>query len=152
MISQWNSALLTLHELGWQIEFDAQTYPEYLRPEWGMTNPKQSKLRPRNWLATWLKAAITIQPTVLIQERLRAAWVAKADEESEPLVPTQAALKRSRAITGSDLSIALEGIGWSKAQLAKKLGVDRSLITRWVKGERAIQPKHQKQLRALLNV
>lgn len=153
LISQWNSALLTLHELGWQIEFDAETYPDCIRPEWGMSNnSKQSKLRPRNWLSIWLKAGITIQPTILIQEKLRAAWVAKSDEEPEPLIPTQATLKRSRGLTGSDLAVALEGMGWSKALLAKKLGVDRSLITRWIKGERAIQPKHQKQLRTLLNV
>ncbi|HEY9748594.1 MAG TPA: helix-turn-helix transcriptional regulator [Allocoleopsis sp.] len=153
LISQWNSALLTLHELGWQIEFDPETYPDCIRPAWGMSsNSKQSKLRPRNWLSIWLKAGITIQPTILIQEKLRAAWVAKSNEEPEPLIPTQATLKRSRGLTGSDLAVALEGIGWSKALLAKKLGVDRSLITRWIKGERAIQPKHQKQLRALLNV
>ena len=153
LISQWNNALLTLHELGWQIEFDPDTYPDCIRPEWGVSqDPKQSKVRPRSWLSLWLKAMIKIQPTILIQEKLGAVPLSKAESASGALLLTPDPLRRSTAITGTELSIALDAIGWSKAQLAKNLGVDRSLITRWIKGERSIQPKHQKQIRTLLKI
>jgi hypothetical protein len=45
LITQWDNALLTLHELGWQIEFDAATYPECIRPEWSLTSSLRRKLR-----------------------------------------------------------------------------------------------------------
>jgi Helix-turn-helix len=141
---------LTLHELGWQIEFDAATYPECIRPEWSLTDgSEQLRTRPRNWLAAWLKAIVTIKPTILIQEKLGAVR-SLTRQKSEPLALADDALERSRVITGPQLPAALEAKGWSKAQLAKTLGVDRSLITRWVKGERVIQPKHQNQIQALL--
>ncbi|MBD1865370.1 MULTISPECIES: helix-turn-helix transcriptional regulator [Trichocoleus] len=153
LISQWNHALLTLHELGWQIEFDLETYPDCIRPEWGIDkNSKQAKVRPRNWLTIWLKAIVIIQPTILIQEKLGAVLGSDAASDSEPFTPIQRALERSKTLTSADLSIALDNLGWSKAQLAKKLGVDRSLITRWIKGERSIQPKHQNQIRTLLKL
>lgn len=152
LITQWDNALLTLHELGWQIEFDAATYPECIRPEWSLTDePERLRTRPRNWLSVWLKAIVIIKPTVLIQEKLGAAR-ASTKQKSEPLVLADDALERLKAITGTQLLAALDAKGWSKAQLAKSLGVDRSLITRWVKGERSIQPKHQNQIRALLEI
>jgi len=55
-------------------------------------------------------------------------------------------------ITGAGLLIALNAKDWSKAPLAKALGIDRSLITLWVNGERSIQPKHQNQTQALLEI
>lgn len=153
LITQWDNALLTLHELGWQIEFDEATYPECIRPEWSLaTELEHNRTRPRNWLALWLKAIVTIKPTVLIQEKLGAVRVANSKQRLEPLPPLGAGAERSREITGAELLAALDAKGWSKAMLAKKLEVDRSLITRWVKGERAIQPKHQSQIQALLEI
>jgi len=150
LITQWDNALLTLHELGWQIEFDAATYPECIRPEWSLTDePEEIRTRPRHWLSTWLKAIVTIKPTVLIQEKLGATR-ASSKQRAEPLALADAALERPITITGVELLAILEAKGWSKAHLAKTLGVDRSLITRWVNGERMIQPKHQKQIQAVL--
>jgi hypothetical protein len=149
LITQWDNALLTLHELGWQIEFDAATYPDCIKPEWSLNDDfDQTRTRPRNWLTTWLKAIVVIKPTELIQEKLGA---------NRPALPRNAALlphqtERSRPMTGMELLTALESKGWSKAQLAKSLGVDRSLITRWVKGERVIQPKHHAQIQTLLGL
>ena len=153
LINQWDNALLTLHELGWQIEFDAATYAECIRPEWSLSDElEQNRTRPRNWLSLWLKAIVTIKPTVLIQEKLGAARVSPTNQKAEPLASAEDSLARSKVLTGVELSAALDAQGWSKAQLAKSLGVDRSLITRWVKGERVIQPKHQIQIQALLAV
>ena len=150
LITQWDNALLTLHELGWQIDFDAATYPECIRPDWSLINePEQLRTRPRNWLSVWLKAIVTIKPTVLIQEKLGAAR-SSSKQRSEPLALSDDSLERLKVVTGAELLLALDAKGWSKAHLAKTLGVDRSLITRWVKGERVIQPKHQNQIQALL--
>jgi hypothetical protein len=153
LITQWDNALLTLHELGWQIEFDLETYPECIRPEWSLSDePEQTRIRPRNWLSLWLKAIIVIKPTILIQEKLGAVRSPNPRQKAAALILAEDSIARSRAITGEELSDALNAKGWSKAQLAKNLGVDRSLITRWIKGERSIQPKHQEQIQALLDL
>ena len=152
LINQWDNALLTLHELGWQIEFDAATYPECIRPEWSLTDESEPlRTRPRNWLSTWLKAIVTIKPTVLIQEKLGAVR-SSSKQKSEPAALANDLLERTKVLNGTELLAALDAKGWSKAQLAKSLGVDRSLITRWVKGERSIQPKHQNQIQILLEI
>jgi hypothetical protein len=153
LITQWDNALLTLHELGWQIEFDEATYPACIRPEWSLGDEvDQTRVRPRNWLPIWLKAIVTIKPTILIQEKLGTVRSLKARQTVEPLGIVEDALARSRVLTGTELMAALDAKGWSKAQLAKSLGVDRSLITRWIKGERTIQPKHQTQIQALFAI
>lgn len=153
LITQWDNALLTLHELGWQIEFDDATYPEAIRPEWSLTSESpQIKTRPRNWLKLWLKAIIVIKPTVLIQEKLGAVRSPNSKQKSDSLSLSVDDLERTKVITGEMLLKAINAKGWSKAQLAKSLGVDRSLITRWINGERTIQPKHQHQIQSLLDI
>jgi len=153
LITQWDNALLTLHELGWQIEFDDGTYPECIRPEWSLTdNIDESRVRPRNWLPIWLKAIVTIKPTILIQEKLGNVRSHHSRQRTESFAIADDSLSRSKVITGAELVAALDAKGWSKAQLAKSLGVDRSLITRWIKGERTIQPKHQTQIQSLLGI
>ncbi|MEP0919566.1 helix-turn-helix domain-containing protein [Leptolyngbya sp. DQ-M1] len=153
LIAQWDNALLTLHELGWQIEFDNETYPECIRPEWSLTDESEpTRTRPRNWLTLWLKAIVIIKPTVLIQEKLGSVRASNSQRTADLPTASDNLLERIPELTGAELAIALDAKGWSKAKLAKELGVDRSLITRWIKGERVIQPKHQTQIRVLLEL
>ncbi|WAL60540.1 helix-turn-helix domain-containing protein [Thermocoleostomius sinensis] len=149
LITQWDNSLLTLHELGWQIEFDPETYPDCIRPDWSLQDDSdQARTRPRNWLATWLKAIVTIKPTALIQEKLGVGRSSKTERMEH--LSSEHFPERWRPMTGMELLTALEAKNWSKARLAKELGVDRSLITRWIKGERVIQPKHHAQIQRLL--
>ena len=142
LINQWDGALLTLKELGWEIGFDQVTYPESIRPDWSVSDDFDSGYRPRNWLATWLKAIVIIKPSVKIQEKLGG----HAPVTLKPArVPIQTPL-----LTGDAIQAALDMKGMTKAQLADTLQVDRSLVTRWLKGQRTIQPKHQAQIKALL--
>ena len=142
LINQWDSALLTLKELGWEIDFDQATYPKSIRPAWSLSDDVDAGYRPRNWLATWLKAIVIIKPSVKIQEKLGLS------------VPTSLKPARTSAqpplLTGDVIQMALDAKGMTKAQLADALQVDRSLVTRWLKGQRTIQPKHRVQIKALL--
>lgn len=142
LINQWDSALLTLKELGWEIDFDSATYPESIRPAWSLKDDLDSGYRPRNWLATWLKAIVIIKPSVKIQEKLGG----QAPIALKPArAPSQPPL-----LTGDAIQAALDAKGMTKAQLADALQVDRSLVTRWLKGQRTIQAKHRTQIKALL--
>lgn len=142
LINQWDSALLTLKELGWEIDFDLATYPESIRPAWSMSDDLDAGYRPRNWLATWLKAIVIIRPSVKIKEKLGGHAPAALKPARTPA--------QSPPLTGAAIQAALDAKGMTKAQLADALQVDRSLVTRWLKGQRTIQPKHRTQIKALL--
>lgn len=142
LINQWDSALLTLKELGWEIDFDPATYPESIRPAWSLGDDVDSGYRPRHWLATWLKAIVIIKPSIKIQEKLGGPLPTAFKPARMPVQPP--------LLTGNVIQAALDAKGMTKAQLADALQVDRSLVTRWLKGQRKIQPKHRVQLKALL--
>ncbi|MBD3886821.1 helix-turn-helix transcriptional regulator [Phormidium tenue FACHB-886] len=142
LINQWDSALLTLKDLGWEIDFDRATYPESIRPAWSLGDDVDSGYRPRNWLATWLKAIVIIKPSVKIQEKLGGHMPVAIKPACTTTQPP--------LLTGDVIQAALDAKGMTKAQLADTLQVDRSLVTRWLKGQRTIQPKHRIQIKALL--
>jgi predicted XRE-type DNA-binding protein len=151
-IGLWDNALLTLHELGWQVEFDPDTYPLGLRPEWSLKTEEEapSRTRPRNWLETWLKAEIKLQPTVLIQGKLEEGGDSKRSASS--VMTENLAIAGLPEMTGEQLASALKANSWSQSKLATALGVDRSMVTYWIKGKRVIQPKHQAQIQELLAI
>lgn len=142
LINQWDSALLTLKELGWEIDFDPATYPESIRPAWSLGDDVDSGYRPRNWLATWLKAIVIIKPSIKIQEKL-------GGHMPEALKPARTPAQ-TPSLTADAIQAALDAKGMTKAQLADALKVDRSLVTRWLKGQRTIQAKHRAQIKAIL--
>jgi hypothetical protein len=145
LIDQWDNALLTLKELGWEVDFDDATYPESIRPTWALRDELDSGYRPRNWLSLWLKAVIVIKPSVKIQEKLGGA--------SPPFLKSSASPAHlSPILTTNVIQAALDAKSMTKAQLADALQVDRSLVTRWLKGQRTIQPKHCNQIKALLGI
>ena len=147
LIDQWDNALLTLKELGWEVDFDQATYPKSIRPTWALSDDFDSGYRPRNWLSVWLKAIIVIKPSVKIQEKLGCS--------APPLLkssPSSSSGRSSPLLTSDVIQAALDAQGMTKAQLADTLQVDRSLVTRWLKGQRTIQPKHCNQIKALLGI
>ncbi len=158
LVDQWDNALLTLQQLGWEIKFDPETYPEKIRPAWSLTEgaPTHSHIRPPNWLHLWVRAKIIINPTTLIQHRLEVSKMLALEEETsfdpeeleEPVVAESHRLPRY--IPGPALEQALTTRPMSKAKLAEQLGLDRSMITRWINGSRPIQPKHRELLWQLL--
>ena len=121
LINLWGSALLTFKELRWDID---------------------SGYCPRNWLRTWLKAIVLIKPSVKIQEKIGGSASAALKLVRPPTQPP--------LLTGDAIQAALDAKGMTKTQLADTLQVDRSLLTRWLKGQRTIQPKHRVQIKALL--
>ena len=135
VFSRWNAALQTLQKLGWSIEFHTATYPIALQPAWAVEDPALSSL---DWdtdglLEKWLHASITLQPPV---------WQAPVPMEPEPSLIDR--------LTGPALARALELKGLSRAKLAERLALDRSMVTYWIKGERLIQPRHRQQICQIL--
>ncbi len=154
-IADWDQALCILRQLGWEVEFDAPTYPEALRPAWSLPYSSFSTTAQRSdrWVQDWLNAKVTIRPTRLIQQQV----MMKGDRySSEPALsdpelnhqPTDSA--EVAFIPGDILEKALLAKGISQSKFAEQLNLDRSMVNRWIKGSRVIQPKHQVQIWRLL--
>jgi hypothetical protein len=149
LIGKWDNALLTLHELGWQIGFDPNTYPASIQPFWKHEEfkPLECKRRPHKWLELWLEADVIIKPTAKIQAKLEAI-----NGKALPVhqVKRQKSKKSSsdtnerRPIPGWVLARALELKGWTHLKLAEQLGLHKSLPGKWIRGERKIQSAHLK--------
>lgn len=153
LLEQWDSALLTLTQLGWEIKFDPRTYPRSLQPTWSRTegSPTHSQIRPKAWLSQWLNAHLAITPTTLIQHRLEVSKTLTVDHEGFGDGLSDADANHvPETIPGYALEIALAAKGWSKAKLAEQLHLNRSMVTHWINGTRVIQPHHRQQLWHLL--
>ncbi len=168
LIEQWDNALLTLQDLGWQISFDSVTYPESIQPIWVLPEHKntEGQRRPNGWLNIWLEAKVIIKPTEKIQEKLEAINapalpVSKPKSDSEPNLKTvlteskhshpnkqktTAVEDSQKLIPGWALEEALKLRGWTKSHLAERLGLQKSLPGKWINGTRKIQPLHLKRL------
>ena len=168
LIEQWDNALLTLQDLGWQISFDLVTYPESIQPNWVLPEDKniEGQRRPNGWLNIWLLAKLIIKPTAKIQEKLEAInapalpvskpkpysetnlkTVLTESKDSHPNQQKTTAVENSqKLIPGWALEEALKLRGWTKSHLAERLGLQKSLPGKWCNGTRKIQALHLKLL------
>ena len=138
----WDSSIELLKKLDWQIEFDSQTYPEWLRPE---SNQKQ----PQGYLNKLLNANLCIKPPTPIPELIAAKTKPKVKR-----TPSQAKLKptQSNDLTGDRVRLARKAKGWSQAKLSGFLGVSQKLISLIERGERPINQKLETKIRKLLEI
>jgi hypothetical protein len=154
LMTQWDNALCILRQLGWKVEFDAETYSEAIRPAWSLPYGSSTQPKPRSgqWLSSWLSAKVIIQPTNLIQQQMEMNQKLLEDEESFDYRTGGNGLDiyTPEIIPGYALEKALAAKGLSQAKLAEQLNLDRSMVTRWIKGSRPIQPRHREQIWQLL--
>ena len=122
--------------LGWQIEFDPETYPEKLQPENKERNPK-------GYLDRWLAAKIII----LQPEPIPVLLASKV--EPQQLKP---ALPKPVPVTGASVRKAREGKGWNQRKLAGWLGVSQSLIAQIELAQRTVSPELEAKLLTLLDI
>jgi hypothetical protein len=130
--SRWNTALHAMQKMGWQLEFDPESYPEALRPAWYQSESIEIESDER-WVNAWLQAKIKIHPPQLPDMPKPTSDLPLADR-----------------FTGRTLAHALELKGLSRSKLAEYLHLDRSMVTYWIKGSRHIQPHHREQICQLL--
>jgi HEAT repeat protein len=150
-IEQWDNALCILRQLGWEIEFDAETYPESIRPAWSLPYSSGPHVHPRphQWLSSWLNAQIVIRPTNLIQQQL-GIHPFPDDLDAEIADHLVVPPHYPEEIPSLALEKALVAKGLSQSKLAEQLNLDRSMVTRWIKGTRPIHPRHRELIWQLL--
>lgn len=154
LLYKWDRALLTLAQLGWEVRFDPRSYPLALQPNWSLTetSPHFKQTHPQDWQSQWLNAQVIITPSTLIQHRLEVSKILAIPHDGlEGEINTGSELTTiPSVIPGYALEMALAAKGMSKSKLAEKLNLNRSMVTHWIHGSRAIQFHHRQQLWQLL--
>lgn len=141
---RWDSATKLLQELGWQVIFDPETYPEWLKP-----NSKGKK--PKGYLEKLLDAKLTIKPPAPIPELIAS----KAKPKPKKLLPrskTKAPAPQNTSVTSNQVRDARIAKGWTQGKLAGFLNVSQNLISLIERGERTVNPELSAQIRTLLDI
>ncbi len=147
--NRWNRALTLLVSLGWQIEYDAPSYPEWLQP-----NSKAP--RPTDWrrikiIERLLQARLVIRPPQPIPQLLAQVKSPQQFSSKKRSRPAQPALP-AREITGDEVREGRQGRGWSRKELGGFLGVSADYVGKLERGDRIITPPLQKRLQKLLSL
>jgi DNA-binding XRE family transcriptional regulator len=124
-VSLWDDTLQTLHDRGWYIQFDPETYPPEIRP---MGFGRSHLSRPRGFFEQLLNAHIWITP--------QDDWTdAAITVDPPPVVPE---VPPPPSITGDQVkSLRLER-GWSQRKLASLTGLSQGLISQIETGGRSL--------------
>jgi DNA-binding transcriptional regulator YiaG len=154
---RWDETLLTLHEHGWQLAFDAETYPVALRPDWALPPDTPAHLRrlPADYWRLLLAATLTFTPPEPIPALLAAGVEEERPARRVPTRPTSRHLAPPRLpppLTGSQVRQARQATGWSQQELARRVGKSQQWVAFIEQGKRAIHPQDQATLRTLLTL
>ena len=143
--NQWVNAISRLHELGWQIKADSQSYPNWLRPNWLQDEGYVvDNKRKRNIINTLLLAKIEILQPSPIPEKLQEI----SQLPSQETHPKKSLSKNY--LTPQQIRDGREKKGYTTRQLAKKLNISPSMITGYEKGYKKPSPQIEKLLRQIL--
>jgi DNA-binding transcriptional regulator YiaG len=118
LTNTWDEDLLALHDRGWQIQFDAKSYPSDIQPSgFGRENVR----RPRGFFDQLLEAQLGIMPPESWNlAHLESATESTDETNSELMVP---------ALSGSDVKSQRIARGWSQRKLANLTGISQGLVS-----------------------
>ena len=141
---RWDKALTLLTELGWEIEYDPDTYPEWIRPN--NEAPKPKDWRKVKVIERLLQAKLNIRPphpipvllTKLKDPRPQKALVA------EPSLPD--------TLTGEMIRAGRKERGWSRKELAGFLGISADYVGKLERSDRPVTDQLEAPLRKLLKL
>lgn len=140
LTNTWDEDLLALHDRGWQIRFDPETYPEDIQPSgFGRENSR----RPRGFFDQLLIAQLEIKPPKSWDlAQLEAASAEPSEDDDVQLSGV--------GLTGSEIREMRTAKGWSQRKLAKLTGISQGLISMMENEERSITESNEFILRRTL--
>ncbi|AFZ28385.1 putative transcription factor, MBF1 like protein (plasmid) [Cylindrospermum stagnale PCC 7417] len=140
---RWDNALKhLLNKLNWQIVFDPETYPEWLRPEY-------TQKQPKGYFKKLLDAKLTIKPPHPIPELIAS----KVKPKVQRLQPkTKDTTPEDIKLTGSQVREARIAKGWSQTKLAGVLTVSQNFISLVERGSRPLSLQQAALVRMFLDI
>jgi DNA-binding transcriptional regulator YiaG len=142
LASTWDEDLLTLHDRGWSIQFDPETYPIELQPPGFGRDEAQ---RPRGFFDRLLAAKLWITPAEDWQPEVITTAIAGEPEE---VISTSA---EDQNLTGQQVKTLRQARKWSQRKLAQLSGMSQGLISLIENEERSISPENEQTLRELFD-
>jgi DNA-binding XRE family transcriptional regulator len=139
LTSTWDEDLMTLHDRGWRIRFDDETYPLDLRP---LGFGRENLQRPRGFINLLLKAQLWIQPEADLVEPLSSLETMAIPTGDTEFVPNE--------LTGDRVKALRTAKGWGQRKLASESGISQGMICMIENGTRSITPDNQAVLLEIL--
>lgn len=140
LTNTWDEDLLALHDRGWQIRFDSETYAEDIQPSgFGRENLR----RPRGFFDQLLKAKLEIKPP----ESWDVANLETTDADAADDDDTQLLVVK---LTGTDIKDMRTAKGWSQRKLAKLTGISQGLISMMENETRSVSESNESILKQTL--
>lgn len=141
---RWDRALTLLTELGWEIEYDPETYPDWIRP--GSQAPKPKDWRKVKVIERLLNAKLNIRPPHPIPVLLTKLKDPQQQKSlaSEPLPQV--------TLSGEMIRQGRRERGWSRKQLAGFIGISADYVGKLERGDRPITDQVEGRLRTLLKL
>ncbi|WP_373479209.1 helix-turn-helix domain-containing protein [Geminocystis sp.] len=125
----WDNILNTLKNVGFTVNFDPETYPEWLRPD------SQAKNK-RGYFDILLQARVSITPPTPTYLRER--------KTNPKLI--------QKTITGTDIKKARESAGLSLAKVADYLKIHRSTLSKKESGDRILKQDEAKEILKVISI
>jgi hypothetical protein len=141
---RWDKALTLLEELGWEIEYDPETYPEWIRPN--SDAPKPKDWRKVKVIERLLQAKLNItppHPIPVLLTRLREPRLQKS------LAPEPTSVN---TLTGEMIRLGRRERGWSRKELAGFLGISQDYVGKLERADRPVTAELETRLRKLLKL
>jgi len=150
---KWDRAIAKLIELGWEIEFDTETYPEEIQPGSDVRNQ-------RGYIELLLNAKIYIKSMFPQRADVSCQLPNLLMPELPPLIGSQPTFKpipvqvpvAVEDIPNFNIRAAREAKKLTQRELAVAVGVSQSLVAQWERGARSIDDKHLIKLKQILDV
>lgn len=139
---RWDKALILLEELGWEIEYDPDTYAEWMRPNSDAAKPKD--WRKVKVIERLLQAKLNIRPPHPIPVLLTKL---KEPKPQKTLTPEASHLD---TLTGDLIKLGRREKGWSRKELAGFLGISQDYVGKLERGDRPVTDELETRLRKLL--
>ncbi len=142
LASTWDEDLLALHDRGWQLQFDPETYPLEIQPlGFGRTNNQ----RPRGFFDRLLAAQMWIKPAIAREDSmitLDPPIPVTSPAEGPAIVASQVSEPWNDSSdapwTGSLVRQLRTAKGWSQRKFAALTGISQGLISMMETEERSI--------------
>lgn len=136
LVNTWDEDLLALHERGWKLQFDEETYPVEIQPVgFGRDNLQ----RPRGYFDTLLTARLWITPDESLINEAAALEGTNECDRAPALLDAHPQLM----LTGSQVRALRNVRGWSQRKLASLTGISQGLISMIENDERSISPENE---------
>lgn len=141
---RWDKALNLLAELGWEIEYDPETYPEWLRPN--SEAPKPKDWRKVKIIERLMQAKLNIRPPHPIPVLLAKLKNPKP-QKSLTVAPDPLDI-----LTGEMVKSGRKNRGWTRKELAGFVGISADYVGKIERGDRPITDQLESKLRQLLKI